>query len=328
MHFSLRSLAALVASLPLIAPSAGAQSLHATSIVDINKGSGGGIFTQANILGGPQGAGFDAGSLEVLSLGEAGDVTLGFDVVITDGPGADFTVFENGFAVGSSAVFAEIVYVEVSTDGLNFARFAPSYVGSGSAMGSFAGLAGGLPVLANVVTNSISPFDPVVSGGEAFDLADLVTVPEVTLGLVDLAAIHFVRLVDVGAADVDANGMLLGGNGGADIDAVTVLNSNLDDLTTKPRCDLAFDSSGRVRLTLGDPQGLADLNLATLHASLNLFEVPLTNILHLFTIASVTPTEIVLVTPPVPGSGLISAFGVSVEDWAGTRSGDQLMIQG
>ena len=59
---------------------------------------------------------------------------------ITNGPGADFAAFENGFiSDGRSGVEGEISgelgYVEVSTDGLQFARFSsvsltPSAVGA------------------------------------------------------------------------------------------------------------------------------------------------------------------------------------------------------
>jgi hypothetical protein len=55
----------------------------------------------------------------VLSLGDSGVVTLGFKVPITNGPGADFVVFENGV----SDNFLELGFVEVSSDGTNFVRF-------------------------------------------------------------------------------------------------------------------------------------------------------------------------------------------------------------
>lgn len=313
----------------LSSPVVQAQSLHASSVVSFNQGSGGGIFTTSNILGGPQGGGFGGGSLDVLTLGEAGDVTLGFDVTITNGPGADLTVFENGFAIGGGpTVFSEILYVEVSTDGVNFARFEPRYTGSGTAMGSLAGLAGGMPVVANVGTNLVSPFDPVVSGGESFDLIDLIGNPLVTAGLVDLAAIHFVRLVDVAPGDVDVNGTPLPGNGGSDVDAVTVLNSDLDDFSTKPICDLSMTAGGRIKLTIGDPQGFGDLDFSTLHASMDLADVPLAALLPLFTVVSATPTQVELLSPPVAGSGFVTAFSISIADAAGVRSGDQFMVQG
>ena len=83
---------------------ASGQSRFATQVVQFNQGGGGGLFDPSLILGGPQGGGLSAGSLDVLSLGTGGDVTLAFEVTITNGPGADLIVFENAFAAGSGAV--------------------------------------------------------------------------------------------------------------------------------------------------------------------------------------------------------------------------------
>ncbi len=233
-RLSVRTAYALSASV-LIAASASAQDRFATSVVQYNQGGGTGLFNTGLILGGPQGGGFSGGSLDVLTLGTGGDVTLGFDVTITNGPGADFTVFENGF-VFSETVFAEVAMVEVSTDGTTFARFPTRYNGDPGPLGGFAllpyatyeGLTGGLPGLANVLTNQVDPFNPVVSGGEAFDLAELVGQAEVVSGSVDLAAIHFVRIVDViGGTINDSTGTPIwdsGGDSGADIDAVAVIH--------------------------------------------------------------------------------------------------------
>lgn len=319
----------LVVGLSLFALPAEAQSRFATQVLSFSQGSGSGIFVTSNILGGPRGGGLGSGSLDVLTLGEGGSIELGFDLTIADGPGADFTVSENGFVVGGGpGVFAEVLFVEVSTDGATFVRFPTNYVGSGSKMGSYRGLAGGLPVIANVDTNLVSPFDPVASGGESFDLADLAGTPEVLSGTVDLDAIHIVRLVDALIADVDSSGTPLEAFGGADVDAVAVIHAAEDDLSSKPVCDLAYDDAGRMVLTLGDPQGFADLDLATARASLDLVDLPLTALLSLFTVQSVGPNEIVLLSPPVPGSGAVFALAVSVADGAGQRSGDQLMLQG
>jgi hypothetical protein len=55
----------------------------------------------------------------VVSLGDGGSATLTFNSLITNGPGADFAVFENSF----SDDFLELAFVEVSSDGINFHRF-------------------------------------------------------------------------------------------------------------------------------------------------------------------------------------------------------------
>ncbi len=311
------------------APFALAQSDFATSVVAFTPGVGGGFGGPSLILGGPQGEGLGLGSTHVLGLGDGGSVVLGFDVDIVNGPGADFTVFENGFVIfGTDQVFAEFAFVEVSTDGVQFARFPSSTTGLGSAMGDQSGLCGGLPVLANVLSNSVSPLDPSRSGGDSFDLAELVLDPAVLGGQVDLDTIRFVRLVDVLPGETDTQGAALEGGGGVDVDGVAVLNSSVSDLATKPTCDLALDAAGRIVLTLGDPQGFGDLDLASLSASIDLVRVPPAMLVQLFQVESATPNELRLVTGPVVGSGFVGAFGLSVEDFGGSLGGDQLLIQG
>jgi hypothetical protein len=306
-----------------------AQSPFATSVVTFHQGTGGGIFDTANILGGPVGGGLGAGSLDVLSLGEGGDVTLGFDVTLVDGPGADLTVSENGFVIGGgSGVFAEILYVEVSTDGATFARFPSKYLGSGSAMGAYRGLAGGLPVIADITTGLVDPLDPLLSGGEALDLADLSLDPAVQSGAVDLSAIHFVRLVDVLPGETDSFGTPLGASGGPDVDAVTVLNSDVSSSPTQPVCDLFFDAEERLHFVLGDPDGFFSLDFASLRASLNLTPLPLAPLLPAFQVQSFSATEVHFVTPPLTGTGLVGALGLSVKDIDGQRAADQAMVQG
>ena len=92
------ALAALsIATDSAFAPSslrAQAPSPFATRVVafDDRGQAGGGIFNPANALGQP------GGSTDVHSLGIGGSLTLGFDVVIVDGPGADLLIAENPFA--------------------------------------------------------------------------------------------------------------------------------------------------------------------------------------------------------------------------------------
>src|SRR5205823_13446223 len=92
------------------------------------------------------------------------------------------------------------------------------------------GFTGVHPVLANVDTNTIDPFDPSAAGGDAFDLADLQNHPLVQSGLVRLNAIRYVRIIDVlgdgsltdtlGRPIYDATGF----NNSCDIDAVSVIH--------------------------------------------------------------------------------------------------------
>ncbi len=121
-----------------------------------------------------------------VSLGDGGHVTVTFPVAVVDGPGDDLVVFENGFAW--NGVYMELGFVEVSSDGVNFARL-PALCRRASQPGpwdtsdpaDFYNLAG------NFV------------GGTGIDLHDLVLAgdPLVADGTVDLQHILYVRLVDV-----------------------------------------------------------------------------------------------------------------------------------
>ena len=326
----------------LLASAASGQ--YATNVVSTSLGpGGGGIFGPANALGGPRGGGQFIGSIDVLTLGVGGSVVLGFGVTVKDGPGADLTCFENPIASGGTGdTFAEVVTVEVSTDGTSWARFPFRYVGPPQALpplgtapiGTFSGLCGSVPVVANVDTGACDPFDPVRSGGESFDLADLATDPAVTSGLVDLDDIRFVRLTDVPEGTVtDAAGNTVWDNGGpggsADIDAVAVLNHAGTVDANQPTCDLSIDASGHLVWRLGDPDGFFNLDLATLAASVNLTEFPASLVLSAFQVASFDGRIAELRSlGPVVGSGVIGAFAVSVSDKSGRFSGDQVILQG
>lgn len=173
----------------------------------------------------------DAGS-------EPGRITLAFDVPIADQEGPDFAVFENTIIVQATLglIFGEMAYVEVSTDGTNFARFPGVALHTPATM--YTNLPGG---------RAYAYFDPRgvynmagkhVNNGESwgtpFDLRDLRWHPAVVGGSVDLAEIRQVRVVDIpGSGDfldhsVPArpvlDGWLTYGSGGADIDAVGVIN--------------------------------------------------------------------------------------------------------
>jgi hypothetical protein len=65
------------------------------------------------------------GNNGVISLGDGGSAVLSFKYPITDGPGFDFAVFENGFFQNdtSELAFLELAFVEVSTDGIEYIRF-------------------------------------------------------------------------------------------------------------------------------------------------------------------------------------------------------------
>ena len=196
-------------------------------------------------LGAPRGGGTTTNSLDVYCLGNGGSLTLGFNLpdtsrAIVDAPGRDFIVSENSFYQDedTTRAFAELMWVEVSTNGVDFARFAahsrtPSPVGPFGVIdpADTKGFAGALPVLANVDANTIDPFDLATAGGDSFDLQWLVAEPNVVSGAVRLDDIRFVRFVDVigNGSSLDSSGRPLydptgPGIGGADVDAVAVLH--------------------------------------------------------------------------------------------------------
>ena len=60
----------------------------------------------------------------VVSLGDGGSITVGFNTPITNGPGDDFAVFENGFLSGGPGLaYLELGLVAVSSDGTDFFTF-------------------------------------------------------------------------------------------------------------------------------------------------------------------------------------------------------------
>jgi len=121
----------------------------------------------------------------VVSLGDGGQITLGFDKPIRNGTGPDFAVFENGFASGSLA-FLELGFVEVSSDGTNFFRFdATSDTPTASQVASFGLL--DATNLNNLAGKYIAGF------GTPFDLEELAG----RSPLLDVDDVRFVRIVDV-----------------------------------------------------------------------------------------------------------------------------------
>lgn len=121
------------------------------------------------------------GTFDVVTLGNGGSITLSFDVPIADGPGFDFAVFENAF----NDTFLELAYVEVSTDGSNFFRFANQSL-----------TAVPVPFLFGIV----DPTDIDGYGGKyqaeygtPFDLQEMNGVSP----LLDLDNVNWVRIVDI-----------------------------------------------------------------------------------------------------------------------------------
>jgi hypothetical protein len=148
-----------------------------------------------------------------------GYLTVTFPHGVRNGAGPDFAVFENGFTFGSpNGLFAELAYVEVSTDGTNFARFPNISTNTAPVQGSGAFAGYDMSNVFNLAGKHADGF------GTPFNLSDLVSDPLVTGGLVDLNNIQFVKLVDIpgNGAFLDSQGhpildnWLTTGSGGFD----------------------------------------------------------------------------------------------------------------
>jgi len=123
---------------------------------------------------------------KVVSLGDGGQITVGFAQPISNGPGPDFAVFENGFISGAPLAFLELGFVDVSSDGVNFFRFpSESDTQTTTQVGSF-----GLLDASNL-NNLAGKY--IAGYGTPFDLQDLVNVSP----LLDVNNIHFIRVTDV-----------------------------------------------------------------------------------------------------------------------------------
>jgi len=124
---------------------------------------------------------------DVVSLGDGGHLTLFFATGIGNGPGDDFAVYENGFTA-PGGFFGEFAFVEVSSNGSDFARFPATCLQATPVSGGgtidwtdYDNLAGKHPL----------------GQGTGFDLAELTGHPLVMSGQLDLAYVAYVRLIDV-----------------------------------------------------------------------------------------------------------------------------------
>lgn len=320
----------------ILAAAVHAQSVHATTVVavDTRGNAGGGVFQPLNALGAPLGGGTFMGSLAVHSLGIGGSLTLGFAQPLRNGPGADFLVAENPFESSTfGATFGEYCFVEVSSNGADFARMPARWFGPDAEPGAFAvipvgsveNLAGQVPVLAgSAQAAGADPQDVCEAGGDAFDLQDLVGHPDVAAGRVNLGAITQLRLVDARSGiDRDAAGRFVRdtGSGSADIDAVTAIHHAGNATAAGPVVALAIAADGTFTLSIDDPNGWTDLAPTSLRASLQGRLVDAGALLSSCVLTRADASGFTLSFPyPLPAD-LRYRLAVSVKDLAGNRSG-------
>lgn len=173
----------------------------ADAVVSFVPGEGAGFGADGYpdiVLGPPLGSG-DAGSLDVLSLGDQGEIVLEFtDLGLVDGDGPDLIVFENPFTN-----WYETGVVAVSDDGETWHEWPCDPLDEAALYPGCAGVG----LVWTHPDNDIDPTDPNTAGGDAFDLADL-----------GVERARFVRIRDSGANDYS------GTAGGFDLDAVAVVH--------------------------------------------------------------------------------------------------------
>lgn len=178
----------------------------------------------------------DLDAAEIALGTQPGVLTITFPSGIRNGSGHDFAVFENGSIFTTSPfLFAELAFVEVSSNGSNFARF-PAISTNTEAMLD-AGFGRNFASLDT--TNVFNLAGKHQNGfGTPFDLDSLSNDPLVALGLLNLNSIQYVKLIDIpgNGAFVDSQGnpildtWLTAGSGGFDFRlapglGVGVLNS-------------------------------------------------------------------------------------------------------
>lgn len=157
-------------------------------------------------LGPATGENFDIVSLGDLDAGEIasgvqpGRLTLSFPQPIRNTGGYDLAVFENAFVslrnTGAGSVFGQMLgelgYVEVSSNGTDFARF-PSVSLTPAPVGPY-----GTIEISDI--HNLAGKHPNAGGlctGTPFDLSDIAGEPLVVSGAVDINDIRYVRIVDI-----------------------------------------------------------------------------------------------------------------------------------
>jgi len=257
MRFHLRDLGFIVLAFALMTPStlwaqdqtifSGSSLLtrFADGVQDYSPATelvlSGAVSDPLAALGAPNaGSAPDFTPLGLVSLGDApvgetpGSITLSFSQTINRSLGERIAVFENaGFS------FVELGFVEVSSDGTNFSRFANESLitnpDDAIALPTDLDIGFGREFASIPDRSLVTGFAgaDVAFSGTIFDLADLESDSLVTSGLVDLDDIGFVRIIDIPGDGrfSDSNGNPIfdafspgNATGGFDLDAIGVIS--------------------------------------------------------------------------------------------------------
>jgi hypothetical protein len=134
----------------------------------------------------------DLDATQIANGDSPGYLTVTFPHGIRNGVGADFAVFENGFTYGSpNGLFAELAYVEVSSNGTDFARFPSISTNTAPVTGSGAFAGFDMSNVYNLAGKHATGY------GTPFNLSDLLSDEKVLTGAVNLNNIQYVKLVDI-----------------------------------------------------------------------------------------------------------------------------------
>jgi hypothetical protein len=216
----LRPLVALALSLGLPAPAGATGFRFADAVVafaqgpneDLSLGEFPSLADPSAALGPADGV--------LVTLGANGTLTVSFADPLENRAGADLRVFENTLVLPEfGGNFNDLGFVEVSSNGTDFARF-PTLSLVAAPVGAF-----------DLVDPALYDGFAGIAAFDDFDLSDLVGLPPVLSGAVDLLAIRYVRIVDVrgdgSVADSVGNPIYDthpgAGSAGFDLDAVAAI---------------------------------------------------------------------------------------------------------
>jgi hypothetical protein len=162
-----------------------------------------------------------AGTNPVVSLGDRGYAVVTFSAPIMNGTGFDFAVFENAF----NDSFLELAFVEVSSDGVNFFRFAAT--SNSPTSPQYDNNANMDPTKINNLAGKYR-----ATFGTPFDLQELSGIPQLNINSVThLKIIDVVGSIDPLYASYDNSTNIINDpwttaypSSGFDLDAVGVIN--------------------------------------------------------------------------------------------------------
>lgn len=340
---SLRSLVAVSAVAALSLAAVLVNTPYADQVVSVASAPNQDFGVPADMLMAPVGLGDNNGSLDVYSIGNGGEVVLALDTPAVNGAGTDLIVYENPFLtiLGNGDAYIELVSVEVSTNGFDWARFPNDFAGpvgpylqGGTQLGAdltwYDGFAGVMTFAANPPT--VNPLDVVAGGGDAFDFDELLDDPAVVIGDVDLNFIRYVKLCDIEAGlDMDTKGQIIWDCGfpsfaNADIDAVCAVNNTLNGLVSRPQVEFDLDdATGLLTLVISDFNGLFQVK-NDLSASINGIIIPFSSLLPFFIITQIDSQQVTFLTGPVPTDLPRTLLKVAAADGTGLVGGDGVFL--